>query len=416
MFEDDNKNKIKDAGENNYTAAQPKPIIEIHNGIGSCEPNTLVPITMNEPASGKYDTKQTLASGTYTVCFINPPTGYQLTFPIPFITANFSVSVGTSCDASNGNPVSPPSPLAATCDVNNNIINLNFGITNSVPWIQSMGLDMRIDSGYSQSIPKGQYASLKNSKGVPGIIFSGDWFPTFGEGEASEAPYNWSVGGPTKPKIDVYTAHHYLVTTSYDWQLSNSKDYGLKTTDLTTYCTGDLINCTLPSDFPHDLYLADDNLNLNSYTFTDNQNYVILVNGDLRIKGNIKIDIGSTATFSVKGNIYVNEDVGESDPSSTITNIDGFYSTDKDFIVEGTNGINCPTADKRLNIGGSVVTNASLSKDPLIAKGKFINNRDLCENNLLYPSIYFSERLDLILNAPLLIQQVTRIYKEVPPK
>ena len=412
---DDNKNKLKDTTspvENNYTSQI--SAIKIHSGINTCRDDTLVTTSSN--ASGRYDTGRNLFAGIYTVCYTNLPTGYEMTFPITLIMpAFFNVTVGPSCSQGTSN--------SATCS-GGDIENANFGITNSFPWIQSIGRDMRVDSGYSQRIPYQKFASLKRDGGTPGVIFSGNSAPFFGEGSASENPYNWVVGTP--PYGDKYTSSHHLVTTSYEYQLSNAKDYGLERVDISSHCGANGIsNCVLSSTIPHGLYIANGNLtisNSSSYTFPANSNYVILVKGDLHLKQNILLPTTSTATFSVKGDIYVDKSVGESTHSSIASNLDGFYSTDKSFIVESANMVNglndCVTAytdttkrDKRLNIGGSVITNASLSEG-----GKLINQRDLCGSNLTYPTIYFSERLDLILNAPRLIQNIRKTYQEVPPK
>jgi hypothetical protein len=405
VFIDDNKNKVKDGTDTNLLGP-PKPIVEYYKGNAAniCDPPPEgIDVGHN---TGVIDTGILLGPDTYTLCYKNLPAGYTPTFPLNLLPPpNFWVTVGPSCNKGTSN--------SAAC-TSGNIENANFGITNSWPWIQSMGRDIRIDSGYDQRIPKNNFASLDNSKNSPGIIFSGNLEPLFGQGKASKDE-NWFVGTPPYP--DKYTSsptHQQFVKTSYAYQLGVTKDNGLEPTDLATKC--DLAKCILPPNLSHDLYLANGNVSLNGYTFPSSSNYVILVNGDLRIFGNIRVPVGSTVTFSVWGDIYIDKDIGETDHSKTTTNIDGFYSTDRNFIVESLNfqldGTNDCTKgpDRRLNIGGTVVVNASLSG------GSFKNRRDLCGGNINYPSIYFAERLDLILNAPRIIQHATKTYREVPTK
>jgi hypothetical protein len=142
---------------------------------------------------------------------------------------------------------------------------------------------------------------------------------------------------------------------------------------------------------------------------------VIAVSGDLTIQENIIVPNGSTVLFSVKGDIKVNGDVGHTTLSSTTNNLEGFYSTDKNFIVRDDNNDDvddnrCPTSDRRLNIGGTVITNAALEVGALLLQ------RDLCGENQNYPTIFFTERLDFILNAPRFLKREVITYKEVPPK
>ena len=130
-----------------------------------------------------------------------------------------------------------------------------------------------------------------------------------------------------------------------------------------------------------------------------------MVDGDLYIENNIHVLPGYTALFSVSGDIHVAASVGYEnettypDSSGTVnTNLEGWYSTDKSFIVEGLSGESgankCPTTDKRLNVAGAIVVNAALGG------GSFDNTqRDLCDKDLTCPVFYIQERPDFTLNA-----------------
>ena len=199
-----------------------------------------------------------------------------------------------------------------------------------------------------------------------------------------------------------------VIRTSYDYYQTTVKQNGISTTDLTTLAScSDLSNCTL-TGITNGVYTADSSVALNSYTFTGNKNYVILVKGDLIIKGNILVDIGSTTTFSVTGDIKIDPSVGGlSTASCNVTNhngchVEGFYSTDKNFIIQGPSAL-------RLNIAGAVVTNAGQSG------GTMQNQRDIGAGNATCPTYTITERPDFVLNAPDFIKHPNFIWQEVAP-
>lgn len=413
VFVDNNKNKVKDGGESDYTSGS--STIEIHSG-SSCSDPLVVSIT----GSGFYDTGPTLPSlpsGDYAVCYTSLPSGYIMTFPLVGLPPRFfAVTVGPTCDASSGN-LTPFSPLAATCNASGNIIDLNFGISNSIPWFQSKGLDMRIDSGFIDRIPAGNFASL-NGGGFannPGIIFSGSLNYNPSPGNISST--NWLVDPPYP---ETFTPSQLnVIKTSYAYLLAIADKNDLIPENLGTngYCgaSNNISSCTLFLPANPGLYIANGNLNIDdSYTFLSNQDYVILVNGKLTIKGNLTVPNGSTVTFAASSDIIVDKDVGQSSHSSTTPNLEGFYSAGGHFTINSRNyvgGVNDCTlpVDLRLNIAGAVVTNANLSS------GSLQNRRDLCGDNPSYPSLYISERPDFILNAPQFIQPSQTIWQEVAP-
>ena len=195
------------------------------------------------------------------------------------------------------------------------------------------------------------------------------------------------------------------------------KQAGLPPTDITGSCGTDGKNpCVLGAGFNNGLYIADGDLIFSgqgtpkSYTFPEG-NYVILVDGKLTIKARIIVQKGSTVTFIVSGDIIIDPSVGNTNIegfTSTTPHIEGFYSADGSFIIQGTN--NCSVgADKRLNIAGSVVVNAGLTW------GAFQNQRDLCAGNATCPAFSIQERPDFILNAPDIIKYQNTIYQEVAP-
>jgi len=198
------------------------------------------------------------------------------------------------------------------------------------------------------------------------------------------------------------SGHTSYLAMQYSSLLAKAQNANITPTDLATVCT--ITNCTLPASLPHGIYLANGDVNLNTYNFPTNKNYVFLVNGNLTLQGDIAIPLGSTALFSTAKNIIVSSNVG-SIPTVTTSNLTGWYIAGQSFIVN-TNG-NCN--DLRLNIAGSVVVNTSGTG------GTFQNKRDLCTADTTAPSVSFNQRLDMILNAPQFIRQQQTVSKELAP-
>lgn len=377
-------------------------------------------------SDGSYSFTSLLDNQQYIVSFSGLPSGYSFTYPLT-LGNSLSVTVGPNCSVLSGH--------GASCS-GTNVINLNAGVTNGMSaWIQSVGSDMRWDSGFNDPLPSsGTYASISGIGGMPGIIFSGASTPIFGLGQASASLFNWQVGGPLNRR-EVFTDTHSLIPTSYRFLLETAEGSVItpvvNLTAPTNYCgTGGIDNCTLNSSLPHGIYLANGDLTLSAanYTFPGAPssvcpdspapcNFIILVDGNLTINGKIIVPIGSTAIFSVKGNITVNGAVGETVASTTCNiashigcSIEGLYSADNNFYTTDVSSINNCTgaSDKRLNIAGTVVANAGRNN------GSFINKRSLCNGNTSYPSVSFIERPDFILNYPSMVKKIPRDWREVP--
>lgn len=398
VFVDANKNGYKDA-EANYTGGG----INITSTSGT--------VSVNQ-ATGTYQITG-LVQGTYLISYSGVPGGYLATFPIP---TTYSVTVGPSC-AFTPNLTSGGHAADASCSTGN-VINLNFGITNSIPWIQSTTTDMRQDLGYNYKIPPStqscgvvaDYASSVGASGTPGIIFSGDNTANFGAGQASAT--NWVVGGSSYP--EVYSSSKGVISTSYSYVSSVARQAGLSTTTLPAGCNLSA-GCSL-TGLGHGLYSSGSTVYLNLSNLAclngvSNGNCVFLINGDIHIQGNITIPTGATATFIASGNIYVDQSVGNNpatDYTSATAQIEGFYSADQSFIVAGQN--NCSVGpDRRLNLNGTVVVNAAK------VGGSFQNQRDLCGGDPTCPAFSINARADLILNSPQVIKKPNLIFQELAP-
>jgi len=308
----------------------------------------------------------------------------------------------------NSNSICVPNPIFCPSGTICQAVNSHTEcvVSASAPgWIQTKGADIRWDNGaFSNSaLPSGKYTSDVGLGGMPGIIFSGGKngsSPCFGSnclGQSSTA--NWTVG--KSPNPDVFTDTHSLIPTSYRFLSETADSSGITPEAITSASFASGIT---PNSINHGIYQTDNNgLTINTpIAFGGGNfgsgNFVILVKGDLNINANITVPVGSTVVFSASENIMVDK---------SVTEIDGLYSTDKNFTI---NGSICPTADSQLKVYGTAVANAGR----LIGK-TFTNNRTLCGLNSTTPSVIFTERPDFMLNYPSMVKQTTRTWQESPP-
>lgn len=396
VFQDTNKNQQLDNGETGYRGGT----ITITNG-----PTSVNPITV--AANGTWTAPTNLLAGSYIVSYASAlPAGYTFTTP-----STFAATVGNPAGSPACNAVGSKDAVCGG-QSNGSIANLDFGVTNENSWSQSVCFDVRNDSGsYTDQIPaapscggvSGAYNSITNadcSTGA-GIIFTCDATPDFGLGSANANA--WQSGGTGVQQECFVNSGLNVIRTSYNYLLTTLQQSGITPTDMTTVCgAGGLANCTLPANLTKGVYLANGDVSLNAYTFpvdpSNPQGFVFLINGTLSIQGNILVPAGSVAAFSASGNISVDKSVGNvitntSDPAVNNPNIEGLYSADNNFIIQsyGSSGADCNAdgtpKDKKLNIVGSLITNAAQNG------GALINNRDLCIYDLSCSSLSVGDGL-----------------------
>ncbi len=354
----------------------------------------------------------------------------------PATTTTTTTSTTTSTTSTITTTTSAGSTTTTTATPSTNSFVVNFGISaENEPWIQSKGSDLRLEGivsgggigsgtgGYNFSIPENPettlcgpdqtYASIPGT-GSHGIIFSGDSDYSFCEGGVCQdraSTNQWVVGGGTYQETYAPVNSGGRLKTSYEYISARIAEAGITPTVITDLSVG----------LANGVYLVNGGLTTpaSGYTFSTGKNYVILVNGDLTIAGNVLVPNGSSVSFIVKGNIIVNNDVGESLQTSSCTiprtlnavstgcNIEGYYSANGIFTMLGTG--ECAT-EKRLNLAGSLVVNANLA-----TSNAFDNQRDLCAGNAVCPVFTITERPDFLLNAPDLIKRSNYIWQEVAP-
>jgi hypothetical protein len=342
--------------------------------------------TYNTDANGAFDTDLAYPAGAYRV-YLNglPDSSYSYIYPTG--GSYPGVNVGTPCGSE---------PAGVSCNAGN-ASKVDFGISNSNVWIQSVGGDIYMRSGITYSkIPQnacnGSYMSIAQGQiASPGIIYTGNGTTIdFGAGLASAM--KWAVGQASPETIDVPVRMSYTNRKN----LLDGAHYQYKTLSCTT------CNSNLGNNLEEGVYLVDGDLTINNLsTFTGNKNYEFLVHGNLHINANIVVDKGSTVFFEASGNITVDKDVGEADSTSSTPDLQGFYSAGGSFIVEGIGVNKCPAPDKRLNMQGSIVGNLQI-------------NRDMCAGDDC-PTVSIQTRPDFVINAPPNSLSTKEIMKQVAP-
>jgi len=149
VFNDINKNRFKDST----------------NGVAE---TNISGITMSasggnlsvDAAAGTYIVTN-LLEGAYTISYTSAfPPGYFLIHPRTGPPPQLRLTVGPNCINTIG------LSFGARC-VNGNIQEADFAISNSIPWHQSYGLDVRIDEGFDDIIPTNpkypKYASIADA-------------------------------------------------------------------------------------------------------------------------------------------------------------------------------------------------------------------------------------------------------------
>lgn len=338
--------------------------------------------------------------GSYSIRLLRPE-GYSFTF-----ANNFQVGLSSSGTCSLS-----PNNGQMTCS-NSNLSNLNIGLTDALPWVQTVGVSVRNDlNGFRYQIPtttnQCQPYMIRNGTVGAGIVYTGTGTANFSPGSASSQ--NWIVNG----KGTEYGLG--IMNMSFENALTRVKNNKVEPKELANICTVST-TCTISNAaLQNQPYLHGGDLTLGAVSITDTtKKAVIFVGGDLTITNTIRVPQGAFLMFIVKGNIHVRSGVGGGTTrtcagTTPTPQLQAIFVTDRNFIAEG--GTNCPTGDQQLNIAGSIVTNASREHD-----GKLINDRSLCAANKQYPAITIQPRLDFILNAPeYLLQTGQVLWEEVAP-
>ncbi len=394
IFNDINKNLRMDSGETVI------PNAEVDSTGGTFAQN-----------NGIYEI-QDLKAGTYTITYITPlPNGFYMIYPKP---PSFQVTVGPGCitDTTTG----------AVCSARGDITDLNFSVSDSWPWLQTYGLDLRFDNGVTNLLPAsttcggGSYASgTGGGFSTPGINFTGDSSADFGQGSASSN--NWVVGGISYP--EVFKGNNPLKTSTQSLRtLAQKAGIPLISLSSVAGCSNPATDCNLPNNLAQGVYVTNGDIRFRrqfTSTFVTGNTYVFITgnNSNMFFENNARtiVPLGATVIFSAGLDMLIDPTIRPATNTCPVPagQLQGIFSADRHIIISGNNGDCLLPADSMLNIDGTLIINAEK------ISGKFQNQRDLCADNRSFPSLTIKARADFILNTPgFLTQQQTITYEETP--
>jgi len=382
-------------------------------------------------------------SGTYTVSYSTANGYYFTASKVPGKTVPpYTIAVGQSSyiDGS-GHKYTCTTPPAGTTDAScggGDMSNLNFAISNLLSWWQGGCTDLRLeatglddhlpnngsctDSSSGISTPNGYAIVCMNNPSSTGVYFAGQNSPTFGYNGGQASSPNYIASAPFSENFSPVSG---VNRASYSYLMDTATAAGITPTDLSgidpasgvSYCSGGGISdCDFEPNIPDGFYIAKGDLTLDlSRALPDpgkNKSFVFLATGKITITSNILVPTDTSAVFASKADMLVAGNVGQdlANYSYTSPNLEGFYSTEGNFIVESDNntGFMCGAGgaplDKRLNILGGVVVG-----------GSFQNQRELCRYDASCPTTTFTSSYSYILNAPAFIKHKAQLWQETAP-
>lgn len=359
---------------------------------------------LNLTNGGTVKQNQITNGGTGQASFTCLPQGnYTITLAVP---SGYSV-IGTDVSPAVESPAGSNGLSFATSSNNQTAV---FCIAPIDPWFQTDFGDVRL-LNLLNPVPSGLKGSTGGTDGYfPGIFFSSDSATrAFGNGSASTK--GWFINGEYSYNADTENRNGGM---SYDFYKSKANRDGVTITEIPEEDPIDLSDETQFPDVEGRIYEvggAGSITSIGSSPITiTGKRIVILAKGDVRIDQPIRVTAGNgLLIIAAKGDITIGEEVGTATLTSTATQLDGYFTAQGSIIIESkTPNITdqCTASavdDLRLNVGGALVAN-SLKPFSSTGTGSIQNNRNLCLNNLLYPSLYISSRPDFLT-------QLTDFYK-----
>jgi len=354
-------------------------------GAGPAYSSGGVGATLNLTDGGAINQNQVTDGGTGATTFTCLPNGnYQLSLQVP---SGYDV-VGTSVAPAVESPIGSNGLSFATGGVSQTAY---FCIAPLNPWFQTSQGDVRF-LNLSNPVPTNQYASSDAT--YPGIFYSSDSNADLGVGSASVR--NWVINNEYSYNADTENRNGGM---SYDYYKSKVLQDGVTVTPISAG-TFDQSQITASGVFE-----SPGDLTINLYNHVNGRRVVLLVNGNVTINASTIAIAQNQGIFIVaaKGNITIGRTIGTATLNSTTSSIDGYYTAQGRIVLDGDACSDGTTPDLRLNVGGALIAN-SLKPFSTTGTGTIQNNRSLCINNLLYPSLYIGSRPDFLT-------QLTDFYK-----
>lgn len=274
---------------------------------------------------------------------------------------------------------------------------VTFCVAQMNPWYQTDMGDVRFRD-VNNPLPLGSYGSIDAN--YPGIYYSSSTISNLGNGGVS--PRGWVVDDEYSFNANTKNKNGSL---AYGFYKSKARQDGVTIAHLTAGSFD-------PSQITGSgIYEADGDLTVGEYKHIPGSHVLILVNGTTTISTPISIPVSQGFLIvASKGDLIIDRSIGTSDPinettlSSTSTQLDGYYSSEKNIILDGSGCKMGADSDRRLNIGGAIIANAAKPLAVSVTGGRIINNRVLCNGNATHPTLYVATRTDFLT-------QLTDFYK-----
>jgi hypothetical protein len=356
--------------------------------------------TLNDTSSGTEGGSSTYSStpSPYSVSDNSCSGNRYLT--ISSIPAIYNVS-GVSIDGggfSSGNLSSAYTTVPFTYSPSQR--NISWCLVQGSSWFQTDTGDVRMPDLINRTFANNQASPNVN---FPGIFISSSSNPVFGGFAPSSK--NWQVGREYSYNDDFKTG---LGGASYSFYSSRAKQLDQTVTslsgssvDLSTLSTG--------------VYQTTGNVTIPAGSITGGKHIVLLVKGTATITGAILVPAGSGNLFilAAKNDITIPAAVGVA-ASSTAPVLAGYYTAEGSINILSSANCAASSPDLRLNVGGAFIAN-SLYPFQTGQSGQVKNQRNLCGDNTLYPSLSFTTRADFLTQMTDFYKTTYKTFREVEP-
>lgn len=351
------------------------------------------------------------ANGRYSISVTGPAGNeYHLTLSnigsrvvqCAIITQN---GVQTQVDLSN--------PTYGPFDISNPPDDITIILKTTQPWFQTEIGSVRQQT-IQNRVPAGERPTTSINSGTASVFYSTTGSSLFGS--ASDI---WRVDN----EYDQVGASNREGNASYSFYKKRQEQSAAVNLTPLPGCSPSG-NCTfiasLSSLNNQTFYYVDGDLTFNpsgpaNRSINNDHKIIILAKGNITINSDVRVATGkSLLIFAAKGDVTIGTNVGEVNPSSTNPNLQAIITAENDILIPSI--ANCPaTADRRLNIEGTLVANADNPFGVESAGGRLINDRTLCTADATNPSLFVKSRLSFITALTDFYKVSNSMWNEVAP-
>lgn len=338
---------------------------DVNNTCSSAVPWTTSALSVSANPGGYSDSTST-GDGSYVIAAPPASNTYTLSFAMP---GGFICSSGSGCNTCSRSSIDSPSSGSGN----------NFYISDSrAAWWQGVGASIYAGSQAGGVVVRSELFG-SNTLIAPGL---GGAIGALMRSSGSVDSGTGSISTPGYSTLMRYrgkTMDYSAFATQIGVLPSQSNDWGSDTMNKPSAKAFHYLN---PSGASASLTAP--------WAVGSSDEYIIFIDGDLRINHNITVADGGFVAFIVNGGVTV---------SSSVTSMEGLYVMDDNFVTEASGG-----NDSQLAVEGSVVTWGSADL-----------RRDLGNSNATLPAEKFTYRPDLLVNMPDSMKVFALRWSEVVP-